>query len=100
MPLVFPAACSPTKPPGQQRSCRALHTTAQRVADLLNSQADQEDTMSGYIDRCNYFPTPRTTDPQAIIREKNIAIRWLLQQLAEREAEVTELRAGLAGTNP
>lgn len=56
--------------------------------------------MSGYIDRCNYFPTPRTTDPQAIIREKNIAIRWLLQQLAEREAEVTELRAGLAGTNP
>lgn len=50
-----------------------------------------------------YVASPRTTDPDAIIREKDIVIRWqggeirrIQAELADREAFISELTQELA----
>ena len=60
--------------------------------------------MSGtFVDVCNYYSSPRSTDPEDIIREKDIAL-WLRRELerveaelAERERFASQLPAELAG---
>jgi hypothetical protein len=49
-----------------------------------------EDTMNGFVDVCNYQPSPRSTDPADIISEKELAIRWLRSELEAREATIAE----------
>jgi hypothetical protein len=35
-----------------------------------------------YMDPCNYQPSPRSTDPVDLLRERYIAIGWLFAELA------------------
>ncbi|MBI3227184.1 MAG: hypothetical protein HYZ39_19225 [Mycolicibacterium cosmeticum] len=51
-----------------------------------------------HTDIDDYVPSPRSTDPADIIAEKDIAIRWLLDQIdqaatviQDRERTITEL---------
>ena len=44
--------------------------------------------MSAFVDVDNYIPSPRTTHPAELLAEKNLAIAWLLGQLAAADAEI------------
>jgi hypothetical protein len=60
--------------------------------------------VTGYTALEDYVATPRSTDPATLLRERSIAIRWLLSQLdaaddviADREKQINDLYVELLG---
>lgn len=96
-PLVTDFARNRRKPRGR----RGLPRRTSKGTDVRNPIHTKGQTMTA-----EYVASPRTEDPADLLRESDIAIRSLLQQLedteallVEREAYIGELLRELAGVH-